>query len=100
MKHPMKTRIQQAMLLLCTLFLSACITGPTANTLYTLQPARQDRLGKEFNGFKEMILIMPVRNCKVVAWSANARPPNPRLRLTISGLVRWISRSPKPSSAI
>jgi hypothetical protein len=57
----MKKRIQRLLLLLCTLFLSACISGPTANTLYTLQPARQDRLGQEFSGFKEMILVMPVR---------------------------------------
>jgi uncharacterized lipoprotein YmbA len=60
MKHQMKTLIQRS-LLLCTLLLSACVAGPTANTLYTLQPARQERLGQEFSGFGEMILIMPVR---------------------------------------
>jgi uncharacterized lipoprotein YmbA len=60
MKHQMKTLIQRS-LLLCTLLLSACVAGPTANTLYTLQPARQNRLGQDFSGFKEMILVMPVR---------------------------------------
>jgi|GEM_PF-1171509 len=61
MKHQMKPLCQLASLLLGALLLSACISGPTANTLYTLQPARQDRLGQEFSNFKEMILIMPVR---------------------------------------
>ncbi len=61
MKHPMKPYLQQSLLLLCALLLSACIAGPTANTLYTLQPVKQDRLGQEFSGFGEMILIMPVR---------------------------------------
>ncbi len=61
MKHPMKTYLKQPLLLLCALLLSACIAGPTANTLYTLQPAKQDRLGQEFSDFREMIIIMPVR---------------------------------------
>ena len=47
--------------LLCALMLSACITGPTANILHTLQPIKQEQLGREFAGFSDMILIMPVR---------------------------------------
>ena len=61
MKHPMKTYLRHSLLLLCALLLSACIAGPKANTLYTLQPAKQDRMSQEFSGFKEMILVMPVR---------------------------------------
>ena len=61
MKHPMQSLCKQSSALLCALILSACIAGPTANTLYTLQAARQDRLGQEFSRFEEMILIMPVR---------------------------------------
>ncbi len=61
MKHQIQSLCKLTSLLLCALLLSACIAGPTANTLYTLQPAKQDRLGQEFSGFGEMILIMPVR---------------------------------------
>lgn len=61
MNHPIQHRLHPSLLLVCALVLSACMAGPTANTLYTLQAAKQDRLGQEFSGFGEMILIMPVR---------------------------------------
>jgi hypothetical protein len=61
MKPLMNALCRVSPLLLCTLLLSACITSPPANTLYTLQPIPQERLGREFTGFGEMILIMPVR---------------------------------------
>jgi len=49
------------LLLLGALLLSACIGSPTANTLYTLQPARQPPLARDFKDFNEMILILPIR---------------------------------------
>lgn len=62
MKHQLlKRHVLHTSLLLCALMLSACIAGPTANTLHTLQPARQNQLSQEFSGFGEMILIMPIR---------------------------------------
>jgi uncharacterized lipoprotein YmbA len=61
MKHLTNALGNTAWFLLCTLMLSACIAGPTANTLHTLQPVQQDRLGGGLAGFDAMILIMPVR---------------------------------------
>lgn len=61
MKPLLLTLSKQIPALLCALLLNACISGPKANTLYTLQPVKQDRLGREFADFKEMILVMPVR---------------------------------------
>lgn len=51
-------------LLLTALLLAACLpsAGPPAPvSLYTLQPARQERLAPDFADFAEMILILPVR---------------------------------------
>jgi uncharacterized lipoprotein YmbA len=61
MKIQVHTVCKQASLLLCALLLSACIAGPTANTLYTLRPDRQERMGQDFSGFRDIILIMPIR---------------------------------------
>lgn len=61
MKHLINAPGKKVWLLLCTLMLSACIAGPTVNTLHTLQPVQQERLGGGFTGFDAMILIMPVR---------------------------------------
>jgi len=48
-------------LLVCALLLSACLAPTATNTLYTLQPVRQQPLGGAFNDFKEIILLMPVQ---------------------------------------
>jgi hypothetical protein len=48
-------------LLVCALLLSACLAPTTTNSLYTLQPIRQQPLGHEFSDFKEIILLMPVQ---------------------------------------
>ena len=51
-------------LLLGALLLAACLPAvrpPAPVSLYTLQPARQERLAPDFAAFTEMILIMPVR---------------------------------------
>jgi len=61
MKHLKDALWHTVWFLLCTLMLSACIAGPTANTLHTLQPVQQERLGGGLSGFDAMILIMPVR---------------------------------------
>ena len=53
--------IQWPLLLACALLLSACLAPTATNTLYTLQPVRQQPLGEEFNDFKEIILLMPVQ---------------------------------------
>ncbi len=61
MNRPMPVLCNLSVLLLCTLMLNACITGPTAHTLYSLQPVKQEQLGREFVGFGDMILLMPIR---------------------------------------
>lgn len=61
MKQPILALCKPAVLLFCTLLLSACVFGPTTNTLYILQPVKQERLGRQFADFNEMIVIMPVR---------------------------------------
>jgi len=51
-------------LLLGVLLLVACLPAarpPGPISLYTLQPARQERLAADFADFAEMILILPVR---------------------------------------
>lgn len=50
-----------APLLLCLLLLSACVAGSRSNTLYTLHPPKQARLGNDLADLREMILIMPIR---------------------------------------
>jgi len=61
MKHPLHVLCNLSALLLCTVLLNACISAPTAKTLYTLQPVKQELLGLDFVGFSDMILLMPVR---------------------------------------
>ncbi len=61
MKHRTNTLWNKVCLLLCPLMLSACIAGPTVNTLHTLQPVQQERLGGGLSDFNAMILVMPVR---------------------------------------
>ena len=51
----------QWLLLACVFLLSGCIAPTTTNSLYTLQPIRQQPLGHEFSDFKEIILLMPVQ---------------------------------------
>jgi uncharacterized lipoprotein YmbA len=51
-------------LLLTAVLLVACLPSarpPAPVLLYTLQPARQERLAADFADFTEMILILPVR---------------------------------------
>lgn len=47
-------------LLACAFLLGGCLT-PTASTLHTLQPLRQQPLGSGFADFKEIVLLMPVQ---------------------------------------
>jgi len=47
--------------LACALLLGGCLATTTTNTLYALQPIRQQPLGREFNNFEEIILLMPVQ---------------------------------------
>jgi hypothetical protein len=61
MKRPLRDLCNLSTLLLCTVLLNACISAPTAKTLYTLQPVKQELLGRDFAGWGEMILLMPVR---------------------------------------
>ncbi len=49
-----------SVLLLCVVLLSACISGPNGNALYTLRPSIQEPLGHEFAALSDMILVMPV----------------------------------------
>ena len=49
-----------SLLALCALALSAC-AAPAVTTLHTLQPVRQQPLGRDFAGFGGMILLMPVQ---------------------------------------
>ena len=64
-----------APLLLTALLLTACLPAarpPGPVSLYTLQPARQERLAADFAHFAEMILILPVRLAPPL-WLARAR---------------------------
>ncbi len=46
---------------LLVFLLNACISRPTASTIYALQPVKQEPLNQQFADFKEMILLMPIR---------------------------------------
>ena len=49
------------LLLACAVLLSACFAGAKPSTLHSLRPMAQERLGSDFAGWGEMILVMPVR---------------------------------------